>query len=159
MSPLQLPSLAIPEAEKLVFSEADVHSTLFEPDMQALGYPPRSSNQADGEHFLEQRRLALRRLKSGNELGRYDGLYMIGNSPVVLCEIKRYEVLDTPRSFTRAVEQLQDYARSEDFERPPPFLMLYCGKPERSRFYRLKQVADASLLDEAEYEELPEIWE
>lgn len=159
MSAIQLPSLTIPEAEKQAFSEADVHSTLFEPDMQALGYPPRTSNQADGEHFLEQRRLALRRLKSGNELGRYDGLYMVGNSPVVLCEIKRYEVLDTPASFARAAKQLQDYARSDDFERPPPFLLLYCGKPERTRFYRLRHVADGSLLDEADYEELPEIWD
>ena len=62
--PIRLPSLNIPDAQKLTFSEADVHSTLFEPDMQALGFPPRTSSQADGEYFVEQRTLAVRRLRS-----------------------------------------------------------------------------------------------
>ena len=33
----------------------------------------------------------MRRLRSGRSRGFYDGLYLLGNSPVVLCEIKRYE--------------------------------------------------------------------
>ena len=82
MTPVRLPSLEIPESEKSRLSEADVHSTLFEPDMQALGYPPRTSSQADGEHFLEQRTLAVRRLKPQRATGRYDGLYLIWNAPV-----------------------------------------------------------------------------
>ena len=154
----QLPSSGVSETEKKAFTEADVHSKLFEPDLSALGYPKRTSNQADGEYFLEQRTLAMRRLKSGKGRGHYDGLYMVGNSPVVLCEIKRYEVLDSPGKFALAVEQLQDYARSADFEHPPPFLLLYCGKPERTRFFRLEQMAEGTLLEGAEYEELPEIW-
>ena len=91
MTPLRLPSFDLPESERRRLSEADVHSTLFEPDMQALGYPPRTSSQADGEYFLEQRTLAVRRLKSQRATGRYDGLYLIGNTPVVLCEIKRHD--------------------------------------------------------------------
>ncbi|MBA2536872.1 MAG: hypothetical protein H0V20_05475 [Actinobacteria bacterium] len=37
-------------------------------------------------------------------------------------------------------------------------MLLYCGKPERTRFFRLKTVVDPSLLGEVEYEELPEPW-
>src|SRR6266849_8400951 len=158
MSPIRLPSLEIAESQKRDYSEAEVHSTLFEPDMVALGYPARTSSQADGEYFREQHTLAIRRLKSGHETGRYDGLYLIGNAPIVLCEIKRYESLDSQQEFERAKQQLIGYARSEDFAVPPPFLVLYCGKPERSRFFRRKTVADPSLLGELEYEELDEIW-
>jgi len=48
-----LPSASVPEGEKRRYSEADVHAKLFEPDMTALGYPPRTASQADGEYFLE----------------------------------------------------------------------------------------------------------
>ena len=160
MSPAHPPSLDISEAEKRRFSEAEVHSTLFEPDMRALGFPARESSQADGEYFREQRTLALRRLKSGRETGRYDGLYLIGNQPIVLCEIKRYDELDSPGQLEQAVRQLQAYAQSEDFISPCPFLVLYCGKLDRTRFFRLRTVADGTLLGEVEYEDLgTEIWE
>ena len=158
MTPLRLPSFDLPESERRRLSEADVHSTLFEPDMQTLGYPPRTSSQADGKYFLEQRTLAVRRLKSQRATGRYDGLYLIGNTPVVLCEIKRYDELDSSSALERACGQLVEYALSGDFKTAPPFLVLYCGKPERNRFFRLKAVAEASLLDEEPYEALPEIW-
>lgn len=105
--PIRLPSLGVPEVEKRAFSEAEVHSTLFEPDMRALGFPPRESSQADGEYFREQRTLALRRLKSGRDTGRYDGLYLVGNSPVVLCEIKRFGELDGQAQLERAVTHLE----------------------------------------------------
>lgn len=39
MTRVRLPSLDVPEDEKHRFTEADVHSKLFEPDMSALGYP------------------------------------------------------------------------------------------------------------------------
>ncbi len=156
--PVNFPSLTIPVAQKRLYTEADVHSTLFDPDMTTLGYPKRSSNQAEGEYFVEQRTLAIHRLKSAHATGRYDGLYLIGNSPVVLCEIKRFEALDTTTDFEKAKRQLIDYAKSDDFAQPPPFLILYCGKPERNRFFRRKTVADPSLLGELEYEELEEIW-
>ncbi|HEX5583658.1 N-6 DNA methylase [Gaiella sp.] len=127
--------------------------------MRALGYPPRESSQADGEYFREQKTLALRRLKSQRATGRFDGLYLVGNQPVLLCEIKRYDELDGAR-LDRAVGQLQDYARSEDFATPPPFLALYCGKLERTRFFRLNRIADGTLRGEADYEDLgSEIWE
>lgn len=51
------------------------------------------------------------------------------------------------------------YAQSEDFAEPPPFLILYCGKPERTRFFVRKTMADPSLLGEVEYEEFDEVWE
>ena len=160
MTLLQPPSLAVPETEKRTFSEAEVHATLFEPDMVALGYPPRSSSQADGDYFREQQTLALRRLRSARSTGRYDGLYLIGNSPVALCEIKRYDALDSKADLDRSIDQLQDYARSEDFAVPPPFLVLYCGKLERTRFFRRRAMADGTLLGEIEYEELAgEIWD
>jgi hypothetical protein len=155
---VRLPSLEISESEKRRLSEADVHSTLFDPDMVALGYPPRGSKQADGEHFVEQRTLAVRRLRSQRSTGRYDGLYLIGNSPLVLCEVKRYDALDSERAFAEAKAQLVAYARSEDFKVAPPFLVLYCGKASRNRFFRLKTVSEASLLDEEPYEELLEPW-
>src|SRR5579872_6267409 len=158
MSPVHLPSLDVSEAQKRGFSEADVHSTLFEPDMRALGYPPRTSSQADGEYFVEQRSLAMRRLRSGRSTGWYDGLYLVGNSPVVLCELKRYDAVDSAADWERAKRQLTGYAASEDFAVPPPFLVLYCGKPERNRFFRRKTLVDPSLLGEVEYEELDEIW-
>jgi hypothetical protein len=154
----RLPSADIPDEQKRGFSEADVHSKLFEPDAQALGYPPRTSSQADGEYFVEQRALALRRLKSQRQRGHYDGLYLIGNAPVVLCEIKRPEAVEAPAALTRAVRQLQDYARSEDFATPPPFLLLYCGRSDRNRFYRRRAMPDGTLLGAEEYEELPEVW-
>ncbi len=156
--PIRLPSLKLAQAQKRAFSEADVHSSLFEPDMAMLGYPPRTSTQADGEHFVEQRTLAFRRLRSRRSTGRYDGLYLTGNAPLVLCEIKRYEALDGAAAWTQAKRQLKEYALSEDFELPPPFLVLYCGKPERNRFFRLKTMADGTLLDGDAYEELEEIW-
>ena len=160
MTTIRLPSLEIPESQKRGFSEADVHSKLFDLDMtRAFGYPSRLTTEADGEHFREQRTLAVRRLKTGAATGRFDGLYLVGNSPVVLCEIKRYDAIDSPADFERAKRQLIDYARSEDFAEPPPFLVLYSGKPDRTRFFVRKTVADPSLLGELEYEELPEIWE
>jgi hypothetical protein len=126
--------------------------------MTALGYPPRTSSQADGEYFVEQRTLALRRLQSRRETGRYDGLYLRGNAPLVLCELKRYGTLDAPAEFARAKAQLIAYARSADFSSPPPFLVLYAGKPERNRFFVRKTLADDTLAGQAEYEELDEIW-
>lgn len=158
MSRIALPSLSIPESEKRGYSEADVHSSLFDADMVALGYPSRASTQADGQHFIEQRTLATRRLRSQRATGRYDGLYLIGNSPVVLCEIKRYGALDSAADWERAKTQLIGYARSGDFATPPPFLVLYCGKAARNRFFLRRTVADPSLLGELEYEELEEIW-
>ena len=158
VTPLHLPSGDVPESQKRGFSEADVHSTLFEPDMRSLGFPPRTSNQADGEYFVEQRSLAMRRLRSGKSTGWYDGLYLIGNSPVVLCELKRYDGLDSVAEWERAKRQLKDYAGSDDFAVPPPFLVLYCGKSDRNRFFRRKTVADPTLFGEAEYEELDELW-
>jgi len=153
------PSLDIPESEKSAYTEADVHSKLFEPDMVALGFPPRTANQADGEWFQEQRALALRRLKSGRTRGQHDGLYLIGNSPIVLCELKRYDGLDSPRELEKAKQQLIEYALSEDFSPPPPFLVLYCGKPERTVFWMLRSLADGTLIDEQPYEELgSEVW-
>lgn len=38
MTPLRLPSLDIPDSQKRRYSEADVHSKLFEVDMAALGF-------------------------------------------------------------------------------------------------------------------------
>ncbi|MEX0674097.1 MAG: N-6 DNA methylase [Gaiellaceae bacterium] len=154
-----MPSLDVSEADKRRYSEADVLSKLFEPDMAALGYPPHSATQADGEHFLEQGRLAVNRLKSGAGSGFFDGLYLIGNAPVVLCELKRYDALDSQADFERAKTQLVDYARSDDFDEPPPFLVLYSGKPERTRFFVRKTVSEPGLLAERAYEELDEIWE
>jgi hypothetical protein len=158
MALLRLPSLDIPEEQKRIYSEAEVHSKLFESDLRALGYPARSATQAAGEYFQEQRSLALRRLKTGRERGAFDGLYLIGNAPIALCEVKRYDALDSSLAFETAKKQLLDYARSEDFTVPPPFLVLYCGKPSRNRFFRLRTLAEGTLRDEAEYEELEEIW-
>ena len=152
-----LPSESIPESEKRRYSEADVHAKLFEPDMTSLGFPPRTASQADGEYFLEQGHLALRRLKSKRERGRFDGLYLIGNAPVALCELKRHDLLDSEREYEKAKQQLVDYARSEDFECPPPFLLLYSGKASQTAFFRLKAVVDTPAA--AEYELLDEIWE
>jgi len=151
-------SHSVPEWEKRAYTEADVHAKLFEPEMATRGFPARTSTQAEGEHFLEQRRLAVHRLKSRRERGYYDGLYLLGNSPIVLCELKRYHGLDSERELRRAVEQLKSYALSEDFAVPPPFLLLYCGKPERTRFFRRRVVVDAPALAVDPYEELSEIW-
>jgi type I restriction-modification system DNA methylase subunit len=100
----------------------------------------------------------VRRLRSGRSTGWYDGLYLVGNSPVVLCELKRYDAVDSAADWERAKRQLTGYASSEDFAVPPPFLVLYCGKPERNRFFRRKTLVDPTLLGEVEYEELDEIW-
>jgi hypothetical protein len=100
-------SHSVPEWEKRAYTEADVHAKLFEPEMATRGFPARTSTQAEGEHFLEQRRLAVHRLKSRRERGYYDGLYLLGNSPIVLCELKRYHGLDSERELRRAVEQLK----------------------------------------------------
>lgn len=159
MTPTRLPSLDVPESEKRSYTEADVHSKLFEPDMATLGFPRRTSSQAAGEWFQEQRTLALRRLKSKRSRGQHDGLYLIGNSPVVLCELKKYDALDSPGDFEKAKRQLIAYALSEDFQPPPPFLILYCGKPERTVFWMLKSLADGTLSDEQAYEELgADVW-
>lgn len=157
MTAHRLPSLDVPEAEKRLYTEADVHSKLFEADLAVLGYPARTSSQADGDHFLEQRALAVRRLKSRvdrTQRGHFDGLYLVGNAPVVLCEIKRYDVLDTDLALANAARQLTEYARSEDFQTPPPFLLLYCGKPDRTRFYRRLPVLDDAAAAQVEYERL-----
>ncbi len=162
MPVIRLPSLEVAEAEKRAFSEAEVHAKLFEPDMVALGYPPRTRTQADGEHFQEQRRLAVRRLRSGEDRltrGFYDGLYLLGNAPVLLCELKRFGVLTDVTAAHEALRQLKRYALSEDFSVPPPFLLLYDGRPDRARFFRLRVVVEGSVLNEDSYEELPEIWD
>jgi hypothetical protein len=69
VTPIRLPSLDVPDEQKRLYSEADVRSKLFEGDMAALGYPPLAATQADGEYQLEQRSLALRRLKTRRERG------------------------------------------------------------------------------------------
>ncbi|CAN5584109.1 hypothetical protein BH20ACT15_BH20ACT15_15940 [soil metagenome] len=51
MSKPTLPSLAIPESEKRNYTEADVHSKLFEPDMAALGFPSESRSEIDESIF------------------------------------------------------------------------------------------------------------
>jgi hypothetical protein len=155
---VRLPSLDVPEEQKRGYSEADVRSKLFEADMAALGYPALTATQADGEYQLEQRSLALRRLKTRNERGAYDVLYLIGNAPILLCELKRYDALDSQAAFDAAKKQLVGYALSEDFEVPPPFLVLYCGKPERNRWFRLKTTGDGTLLESEAYEESPDLW-
>ena len=155
---IHLPSLDVPAHEKRHFSEADVHSSLFEKDAQALGYPPRDSTEADGAYFQEQRSLALRRLAGKRSTGRYDGLYLIGNSPVMLVEIKRYDAIDADQDFARAKRQIINYALSGDFTSPPPFLFLYCGKTERNVFWRLKQVEDGAPVSASAYEPQPEPW-
>lgn len=43
-----LPSSAVPEHEKRGYSEAEVHTRLFEADMHMRGYPSRTNTQADG---------------------------------------------------------------------------------------------------------------
>ncbi len=159
--PIHLPSQDVPESEKRSYSEADVHGKLFEADMRALGYPPRSNTQADGEHFLEQGRLALRRLRTRQDRARqgfYDGLYLLGNAPLVLCELKRFDALESRQQIDAALRQLTAYATSEDFAVPPPFLLLYNGRPDRLRFLRLRQMPEGTLLDASAYEELPEVW-
>ncbi len=159
--PIHLPSQDVPESEKRSYSEADVHGKLFEADMRALGYPPRSNTQADGEHFLEQGRLALRRLRTRQDRARqgfYDGLYLLGNAPLVLCELKRFDALESRPQIDAALRQLTAYATSEDFAVPPPFLLLYNGRPDRLRFLRLRQMPEGTLLDASAYEELPEVW-
>lgn len=121
--PIHLPSQDVPESEKRSYSEADVHGKLFEADMRALGYPPRSNTQADGEHFLEQGRLALRRLRTRQDRARqgfYDGLYLLGNAPLVLCELKRFDALESRPQIDAALRQLTAYATSEDFAVPHP---------------------------------------
>ncbi|MCD6727686.1 MAG: BREX-1 system adenine-specific DNA-methyltransferase PglX [Solirubrobacteraceae bacterium] len=162
MSPIpRPPSLDVPESEKRGYSEADVHAKLFEPDMLALGFPPRTNTQAEGEYFLEQGRLAVRRLRSGVDRatrGHYDGLYLVGNSPVVLCELKRFDALDRPADVERAERQLVGYALSEDFTEPPPFLVLYCGRADRTRWLRLRRMVDGAVLERADYEPLAEPW-
>jgi hypothetical protein len=162
MTSVRLPSLVVPEVEKRSYTEADVHSKLFESDMRAMGYPRRENKQSDGEYFLEQRALAVRRLKSRvdrSQRGHYDGLYLVGNAPVVLCEIKRYDALDSPRQLEQAVVQLQEYARSDDFDVPPPFLVLYSGRADRTHFFRRRAAPDGPRLDSVEYEQLDEIWD
>ncbi len=162
MTTISPPSLDVPEFEKRGFSEADVHSTLFDPDMIALGYPRRASSQADGEYFVEQRTLALRRLRSQRATGRYDGLYVIGNTPVVLVEIKRYGATDSQAASDEAVAQLKAYALSDDFAASPPFLLLYSGNTARTRFFMRKTLEQGTLLDEDSFEELgaePWSWE
>ncbi|MBA3422908.1 MAG: N-6 DNA methylase [Thermoleophilaceae bacterium] len=154
----RLPSESIPGWEKQSYTEADVHAKLFEPDMAALGYPARTSTEAEGEHFLEQRRLAVHRLRSRQERGYYDGLYLIGNSPIVLCEVKRYDAIDSERALARAVDQLKSYAVSGDFASPPPFLLLYCGKPELTRFFRRREMAETAVATADAYELLPDVW-
>jgi hypothetical protein len=155
MKKLRLPSADVPDSEKRTFSEADVHSKLFDPDMVARGYPPRGAPQAAGEYFSEQQTLALRRLKSQHaHAGRFDGLYLIGNSPVVLCELKRYDGIDGEQNWQKAKRQLQDYALSDDFDEKPPYLILYCGKPERDRFFVRRTDASGAVA----YDEQEEIW-
>ena len=140
MKTIRLPSLEIPESQKRGYSEADVHSKLFDLDLtQAFGYPSRLTTEADGEHFREQRTLAVRRLKTGAATGHFDGLYLIGNAPVVLCEIKRYDAIDSPADFDRDrlreillyhLDRIEDSIRAQvvqaiqlvSSDEPPPVL-------------------------------------
>ncbi len=43
MTAVRLPSGDVPESEKRRYTESDVHSKLFEPDLAVLGYPPHSA--------------------------------------------------------------------------------------------------------------------
>lgn len=153
-----LPSAEVPESEKSSFTEADVHSKLLETDLAKLGFPPRSNRQSAGEYSVEQQRLAVFRLKSHEaRRGHFDILYLIGNSPVVLVEVKRYDVLDKDKDFERAKQQLMEYALSADFEVPPPFLILYSGKDATTIAFR-RTAVDATDSTTGLYEELDRLW-
>ncbi len=97
-------------------NEDNTRDRLFHPRMVALGYPSaahRGPTQYDQQGYLVT--------------GRFDGCYLLDARPMVLVELKRERRLDSASELATARQQIHDYALAEDFEVPPPFLLLSDG--------------------------------
>lgn len=97
-------------------NEDNTRDRLFHPRMRSLGYP--SSDQAGATQYDQQGYVGT---------GKFDGCYLYDGRPMVLVELKREALLESEVERARAQEQVLDYALADDFEAPPPFLVVSDG--------------------------------
>ena len=98
-------------------NEDNTRDKLFHPYMEPLGYP--SAEQAGATQYDQQGHV---------DTGIFDGCYLLDGRPVVLVELKREGLLETPAEVAKAREQVNQYALAHDFEVPPPYLLISDGR-------------------------------
>ena len=97
-------------------NEDNTRDKLFHPRMRALGYP--AAEDIGATQYDQQGHLAR---------GRFDGCYLLDGRPMVLVELKREGLLADEQQLTKARAQVHGYALSDDFEVPPPLLLVSDG--------------------------------
>lgn len=103
-------------ANYINYTEQDTVDTLILPYLSTqYKFPPASSLDYQAQHTLP---------KAAGGSGRYDGLYLSGGYPYAVLEGKRYSHDLTDDD----VRQARDYATSDFFDRPVPFLIISNGR-------------------------------
>ena len=106
------------DKSKLDYSEQDTADKLALPYLSSThGFPAASSLDYQAQHTVA--------LSSGT--GRYDGLYLSGGYPYVVLEVKKYahDLADDD------IAQARDYATSDSFDKPVPFIVVSNGREHR----------------------------
>lgn len=120
--------MIIPEKQKEGFSEQDTADKCILPYLAIThGFPSPDSMNYQAQHTVST---------GEKHLGRYDGLYLDRGYPYALLEAKRYAHDLTEEDF----KQARDYATSEFFDTPVPFIVVSNGREHR--FYKKKASLD-----------------
>jgi len=119
-------------------NEDETRDQLFHPLMREYGYPSPSATVAEVDHYKQQRHLRVESQK--REKRRYDGCYCVSNAPIVLVELKRYSEIRNGKDLEDALEQAVEEAKSPDFKKAPPFILISNGTPEWTRMHRQKRL-------------------
>ncbi len=97
-------------------NEDNTRDRLFHPHMKLRGYP--SADQVGATQYDQQGYL---------ESGRFDGCYLLNGRPMVLVELKREGLLRNLPELEKAQAQVTAYALADDFEVPPPYVLMSDG--------------------------------
>lgn len=110
------------------YSEQDTIDTLILPDLsKSHGFPKPSSLDYQAQHTLPV---------AAGGTGRYDGLYLSGGYPYAVLEAKRYSRELTVEDERQGI----DYATSEFFDKPVPFVVVSNGREHR--FFKISGMID-----------------
>ena len=97
-------------------NEDNTRDRLFHPHMRERDYP--SADQVGATQYDQQGYL---------ESGIFDGCYLLDGRPMVLVELKREGLLRNLPELEKAQAQVTAYALADDFEVPPPYILMSDG--------------------------------
>jgi len=124
------------ERELKDLNEDETRDQLFHPMMKKIGYPPSSNTVVEKEHYKQQKMLRVD--SKIRKKRKYDGCYCIGNTPLILVELKSWKEIQNESDLQSAFEQALEEAKSKDFVKPPPFILVSNGSEKWTVFYRIE---------------------